>query len=32
MRQAEKEKKNFTSEFRTNPTQARKFGKKLQKN
>ena len=25
MRQAEKEKKNFTSEFRSNPTRARKF-------
>ena len=25
MRQADKEKKNFTSEFRTNPTRARKF-------
>ena len=32
MRQAEKEKKKFTSEFRTNPTRARKFWKKLQKN
>ena len=32
MRQAEKEKKNFTSEFRSNPTRARKFRKKLQKN
>ena len=25
VRQAEKEKKNFTSEFRSNPTRARKF-------
>ena len=31
MRQAEKERKNFTSEFRSNPTRARKFRKKLQK-
>ena len=28
----EREKKNFTSEFRLNPTRARKFRKKLQKN
>ena len=32
MRQAEKEKKNFTSEFRSIPTRARKFRKKLQEN
>ena len=32
MRQAEKAKKNFTSEFRSNPTRVRKFRKKLQKN
>ena len=31
MRQAETEKKNFTSEFRSNPTRVRKFRKKLQK-
>ena len=27
-----KREKNFTSEFRSNPTRARKFRKKLQKN
>ena len=31
MRQADKEKKNITSEFRSNPNRARKFGKKLKK-
>ena len=29
MRQAEKEKKKFTSNFRSNPTRARKFRKNL---
>ena len=32
IRQAEKEKKNFTPEFRSYSTEARKFRKKQQKN